>query len=121
MLSSNKTFLKMNMQLICLVLDKLMNIMLSINYVIYDHQLQDRLESNFLESIKQRYNNVSSNQFTRSLDNFQQTQHCCGYNGFEDWKDSNFMKENHHYPLSCCMKTVYNCTGNLSETLYKVV
>ncbi|XP_066919882.1 CD151 antigen-like isoform X2 [Clytia hemisphaerica] len=70
--------------------------------------LRDRLESTYLKNIQALYTNDTWSQHAAAIDNFQRNKQCCGYHGIEDWDDSHFMKENGHYPISCCKEL--NCS-----------
>eukprot|EP00111_Clytia_hemisphaerica_P002260 TCONS_00006334-protein len=71
-------------------------------------QIKDRLESTYLKNIQALYTNDTWSQHAAAIDNFQRNKQCCGYHGIEDWDDSHFMKENGHYPISCCKEL--NCS-----------
>lgn len=64
------------------------------------------MNKDFVNAIEKEYNvngTSPSSPITKTIDKFQLEFECCGYNGYEDWKESDYYKSKQTIPKSCCI------------------
>ena len=71
-------------------------------------QIENQLKNDFVDAIQKKYNQTDNSAIDKTIDEFQERFECCGYNDWEDWKDSQYWKDHGTIPRSCC-KDKNNC------------
>lgn len=83
--------------------------------------IENNLSRDFKNAIKNKYMNGSSNSVVnKAIDEFQKKFECCGFDGWLDWKHSDYFTATLKVPKSCCMDGAANCpSGSFSAGYYK--
>ncbi|XP_078331994.1 tetraspanin-1-like [Crassostrea virginica] len=112
--------------LICLVLSLLVLIGGTVWCYVYRHQIEIKLKTSFVTIIPNNYGKNTA--ITRALDFMQSELHCCGGQGYTDYKNSEWsnnlqindnvgFKQDNIAPLSCC--SYYDRNKDTQDTSFQ--
>lgn len=65
-------------------------------------EIEDQLQKDFVDAIENKYNQTDDSVIDKTIDQFQESFECCGYNDWTDWRKSKFFGTYKTIPRSCC-------------------
>ncbi|XP_041471258.1 23 kDa integral membrane protein-like [Lytechinus variegatus] len=95
----NSCLLKMYLMFVFIIV--LAEPVLGILTFVYIGDIEQSLEDGMLQSINETYDLKAG--ATEAVDDIQKLFHCCGANGYSDYKNSEHLKEGLAVPESCCV------------------
>lgn len=72
-------------------------------------KVENSLDEDFLEELRQHYNEGGSEGATKGIDTLQEKEKCCGWYNYTDWYQSKFGGPTNRVPDSCCKEVVKDC------------
>ncbi|KAL6481731.1 hypothetical protein MHYP_G00098110 [Metynnis hypsauchen] len=77
-------------------------------------KLSDDIRKKATQSIKSSYGKIEA--FTTAWNETMNLMKCCGYNNYNDFTESEFVKNNSQYPSNCCHGKPAKCTSTEAKT-----
>ncbi|XP_076032825.1 CD63 antigen-like isoform X2 [Oratosquilla oratoria] len=74
--------------------------------------VSDYMKISMIKSMK-NYNITSYSGVSKTWDVLQHEHHCCGTNGYTDWKDNEYGSSINGVPRDCCKHSVEECGNNI--------
>lgn len=81
-------------------------------------KVENSLDEDFLEELRQHYNEGGSEGTTKAIDTLQEKEKCCGWYNYTDWYQSKFGGPTNRVPDSCCKDVVKDCGTKKNISLW---